>query len=424
MSIKERQTEVKKLAHLEKFQKSIDDSGINKYLDSFKEKLNFARYFVETHEDGKRWYNTIFQKHDIALILKANAEAAIFTLKSSLDCLANALNKIFNPNTKENTIYFNMNLSKCLKDYESIAERINCFLDENDYFFKLRNLITHNVVVSAKYGLELPAIKIKMSFQPLPDAKNMPGNLEVSSYCYALMDKIYELAEDIFKQLCDEMERYLKPTDAIDSDNPSIKEKAQNLIRGKHEAADKAKGLFYWVRDEIKYNPYVPLEVFENFRASKTLERGQGFYVEKAAVLAAFARAVGIPARLHFADIRNYLVSDKLLKVMGTNLFSYHGYTELYIKGQWVKATPAFDLKMCHKNRIIPVEFDGQNDAILHSHNSDGKLHIEYVKDHGYREDVPVDEILFVWEKHYGLEVHERLAHSIEAETAKGKKGE
>jgi hypothetical protein len=209
MSIKERQTEVKKLAHLEKFQNSINDSGINKYLDSFKEKLDFARYFVEKYEEGGRQYNTISQEHDIALIFKANAEAAIFTFKSSLDCLANALNKICNPNTnpntKENAIYFNMNLSKRLKDYESIAKRINCFLDENDYFFKLRNLITHNVVVGAKYGLELPATKIKMSFQPLPDAKNMPANLEISSYCYALMDKIYELTEDIFKQLCDEM---------------------------------------------------------------------------------------------------------------------------------------------------------------------------------------------------------------------------
>lgn len=105
------------------------------------------------------------------------------------------------------------------------------------------------------------------------------------------------------------MERYLKSTATIDSDNPSIKEKAQNLIRGKRETTDKAKSLFFWVRDEIKYNPFVPLEVLENYRASKTLERGQGFCVEKAAVLAAFARAVGIPARLHLADIRIYLIS-------------------------------------------------------------------------------------------------------------------
>jgi transglutaminase-like putative cysteine protease len=221
----------------------------------------------------------------------------------------------------------------------------------------------------------------------------------------------------------DRTERYLKPTATIDSDNPSIKERAQNLIRGKRKTADKAKSLFYWVRDEIKYNPFLTLEFSENFRASKTLERRQGFCIEKAAVLAAFAQAVGIPARLHFADIRNHLVSDRLLKVMGTNLFSYHGYTELYINGKWVKATPAFDLRMCHKNRIIPVEFDGKNDSILHSHNLDGKLHIEYIKDNGHREDVPVDEILAIWDKLYGLKAQqERLNRLIEAEKSKGKK--
>ena len=46
------------------------------------------------------------------------------------------------------------------------------------------------------------------------------------------------------------------------------------------------------------------------------------------------------------------------------------------------------------KNRIIPVEFDGKNDAVFHSHDQDGRLHIEYVKDYGHYEDVPLDKIL------------------------------
>jgi len=219
-----------------------------------------------------------------------------------------------------------------------------------------------------------------------------------------------------------DIERYLRSSPTIDSDNDAIKEKAVALTKSEQTAADKAKRLFYWVRDIIKYNPLVPLEIFVDYRASKTLKRGEGFCVEKAAVLAALARAAGIPARLHLADIRNHLVSDRLREVMGTNLFSYHGYTELYISGKWVKATPAFDLKMCRANRIVPVEFDGKNDAMFHSHNLDGKLHIEYVADHGCREDVPVDEIFAAWEQHYGLKAQERLNHFIEAEKAKNKR--
>src|SRR4030042_6406350 len=199
------------------------------------------------------------------------------------------------------------------------------------------------------------------------------------------------------------MEHYLEPTATIDCDSQLVRERAWSLTKDADDTPGKAKALFYWVRDEIKYNPLVPLEVFESYRASKTLEKGEGFCVEKAAVLAALARAAGIPARLHFADIRNYLVSPRLLEIMGTNLFSYHGYTELHIFRKWVKATPAFDLKMCQANRIIPVDFDGKNDAIFHSHNLDDQLHIEYVADHGCRVDVPVDEIIAAWEQHYGL---------------------
>ena len=59
---------------------------------------------------------------------------------------------------------------------------------------------------------------------------------------------------------------------------------------------------------------------------------------------------------------------------------------------------------MCRENRIIPVEFDGKNDALLHSHNQDGKLHIEYVCDYGPHLDINVDEILDSWVKAYGVE--------------------
>lgn len=201
----------------------------------------------------------------------------------------------------------------------------------------------------------------------------------------------------------DNMERFLKPSPTIDSDNDSIRQKAIALTKGKQTATDKAKSLFYFVRDTIKYNPYVVLDKLEYYRASRILEVREGFCVQKALLLAALARAVGIPSRLHLADIRNHLASAKLMEVMRTDLFIYHGYTDLYLADKWVKATPAFDIKMCQKNRIIPVEFDGKHDAILHLHNLDGKLHIEYILDRGYYEDVPFDDIVTAFDKLYGL---------------------
>ena len=102
-----------------------------------------------------------------------------------------------------------------------------------------------------------------------------------------------------------QMERFLGPTPRIDSDNESIRRMAEDLTQDQDTDRGKAKSLYYWVRDEIGYTPLVPLEIFDDYRASATLKRGKGFCVEKAAVLTAFSRAVGIPARVHLADIRN-----------------------------------------------------------------------------------------------------------------------
>ena len=102
---------------------------------------------------------------------------------------------------------------------------------------------------------------------------------------------------------------------------------------------------------------------------------------------------------------------------MGTDLFFYHGYCELYIDGKWIKATPAFDLEMCQENRIIPVEFDGENHAVLHSHNRDGDLHNEYVQDHGHYHDIPLDKLFKGWIRAYGPERVEKWDKIASRET-------
>ena len=215
------------------------------------------------------------------------------------------------------------------------------------------------------------------------------------------------------------MEKYLEPTPTIDSNSESIKQTAQDLTKGQEEVTDKAKSLFYFVRDEIKYNFYVPSDLPEYYRASRVLQIGEGFCIQKAVLLAALARAAGIPARLHLAAILNHLAPDKLRELMGTNVFPTHGYDELYIEGKWVKATPAFDLRMCQRNRIIPVEFDGKNDAILPSHNLDGNLHIEYVRDHGHYDDLPFDKIIDLRIQELGADFFQRVKQAIEARKAR-----
>lgn len=191
----------------------------------------------------------------------------------------------------------------------------------------------------------------------------------------------------------EQREKYLKPTSIIDCDHRRIQEKANELTKGQEGVIEKSRSLFAFVRDGIKYNPYLPRYLPEHFRASSTLARGEGFCVQKAVLLAALSRVIGIPSRLGFAVIKNYLLPEKVAEMLVTNLLPDHGYAELYLRGKWIKATPTFDLEMCQKNWIIPVEFNGKDDAKFHSHTQDGKLHIEYILDRGPYEDVPLDEI-------------------------------
>lgn len=204
-------------------------------------------------------------------------------------------------------------------------------------------------------------------------------------------------------------EKYLSPTQVIDCDSEIVKKKANDLTEQTEGPLEMAINLFYFVRDEIKYNLYVSFDTLESYKASRTLERGKGYCVQKAILLAALSRAVDIPARLRFADIRNHIIPEKLEDFMGTNLFVYHGYDELYLQGKWIQATPAFDLEMCEKNRIKPVEFDGKNHAKFHSHNKNGELHIEYVKDYGTYADLPFDELMEAWKEVYGEDYVERM---------------
>ncbi len=191
-----------------------------------------------------------------------------------------------------------------------------------------------------------------------------------------------------------QVNEYLEPSYVIDADSPSIQAKAGELAAGLESDIEKSVALFYFVRDSITFDPYAPGELIEYNRASTVLERGSGFCYQKAIVLAAMARSLGIPARLGFADIRNHQLSARFVeKMYGSNLLVYHGYTELFIDGSWIIATPAYDKALCDRKGYVPVEFDGRTDATFPKQTLSGEPHVEYVKQHGHYADLPWQEI-------------------------------
>ena len=193
---------------------------------------------------------------------------------------------------------------------------------------------------------------------------------------------------------------YLQPGKFVDSDHPRVVRFAAEHARGAGDL-ERAVALYYAVRDAVRYNPFQNFLDDASYRGSVCLERGHGWCIPKAALLAACARASGVPARLGYGDVKNHLTSPALTQRMGTDLFAFHGYTELLLEGKWVKATPAFNIEMCRKFRVKPLEFDGRKDSIFHAFDQDERRHMEYVHDRGTYADVPVEEIKRVFGEIY-----------------------
>lgn len=185
----------------------------------------------------------------------------------------------------------------------------------------------------------------------------------------------------------------LKPQALIDSDHPDVIAFARETVGDAKIARDKAVKLYYAVRDKVRYDPYGTPMVAEAYKASTTLQRGHGYCINKAGLLAAAARAVGIPARVGYADVRNHLTTKRLSDLLGTDIFYYHGYTDLWLDGAWVKATPAFNIELTDKFRLKPLEFDGVTDSIYHAYDMEGRRHMEYLAYRGTYADIPFDTI-------------------------------
>lgn len=194
----------------------------------------------------------------------------------------------------------------------------------------------------------------------------------------------------------------LTATPMIDSDHPSVIAFARQNVEGAQNDTERAVKLYYAVRDGFRYDPYSLTLTVPGMRASTTLDVGRGWCVPKAILLAATCRALGIPARLGFADVRNHLSTERLRQHLGTDVFYWHGYTAIELAGEWVKATPAFNIELCEKFRIKPLEFDGTEDSIYHPFDLEGRKHMEYLRFHGEYDDMPLDEMIACFVKHYG----------------------
>lgn len=197
------------------------------------------------------------------------------------------------------------------------------------------------------------------------------------------------------------MEQYLQPTEFLDCDHESVRAFAERHTSGAVTDLERAVNLYYAVRDGFQYDPYVLDLRRDAMKASALLSKTRGYCVEKAILLAASARAVGVPSRLSFYIVRNHIATEKLAKALEKDYLVFHGAAEMYLDGSWVKATPAFNKRLCDLLGVDPIEFDGTRDAIFQEYDRKGNVFMEYLHDYGAFEDMPYQMFLDELDKHY-----------------------
>ncbi len=197
------------------------------------------------------------------------------------------------------------------------------------------------------------------------------------------------------------MDEFLRPTEFLDSDASSVRDFAERNTSPELSHTENAVSLYYAVRDGFHYDPYVLDLRREGLKASTLLTRDRGYCVEKAVLLAASARAAGIPSRLSFYIVKNHVATGRLEKLLKTDYLVFHGAAEMLLEGEWRKATPAFNRELCRFLGVEPLEFDGTSDSIFQEFDRSGGKFMEYIHDYGAFTDLPYQMYLDELSKHY-----------------------
>ena len=119
-----------------------------------------------------------------------------------------------------------------------------------------------------------------------------------------------------------------------------IDEKAEKIIKRAKSDEEKMERIFYFIRDEIRFDFINPFLSAEN-----VLKQRRGSCMNKALLLVAMAKSAGIPARLHFSIVTKEALRDLIPPFLYKRWMSQflHAYAEINLKERWVPLDATFD---------------------------------------------------------------------------------
>ena len=181
-------------------------------------------------------------------------------------------------------------------------------------------------------------MKVKATVEPTGlwitrEGLNVPGQSFTGSIKDNLIEGVFEIEHKRYKgtdappfpadfSKNESLKKYLEPEKMLESDDPVLIKKAKEITKGSEDSWEAACRLSKWVADNISY------AIPGGGTARKTYDIKAGECGAHSLLLAAFCRAVGIPARVVWGCMYtpNYGGS-----------FGQHGWSEIYMgKAGWI----------------------------------------------------------------------------------------
>ena len=228
----------------------------------------------------------------------------------------------------------------------------------------------HTAMVAVNFDV---AANLRMCIKRFNTSKPSPGlNSKVKSAAN-WTDKSQNRTDKV-DDMCtqkQEMGIYLAATPLCDCDDLELRRKANEIIEGANIPGEKAKKVFYFIRDEIRFSL-----AFSRTKASQTLKRRYGDCSSKSNLHVALLRAVGIPARLHWVKAKSSalhgLVLNSLYKRMPST--ASHFWTECHIGDEWISCEAFLDKTLyegmlreglINKKLVPTIDWDGKTDLVV-----------------------------------------------------------
>ena len=196
------------------------------------------------------------------------------------------------------------------------------------------------------------------------------------------------------------LREYLLPSKLINSDHPSIVRKSEEITSGTVQVEDKARDIFYFIRDQICYDFNASFQE-EDYYASEILKAGKGFCTQKAILFCALSRCCKIPAGIYFYNIVDYTLPRYITEILKTRTLYHHGIATLLLNGQWRQYDATLDLELTERKQRYSVEFSPDHHCLMRKKTKTGENHIEYGHDYGLRSNVTFKDIVAWLEEDY-----------------------